>query len=45
VSDGPDPPQIDVSLARRLIDSQFPQWSRLPSRDRFRAELGDAHDR
>ena len=26
----PDPPAIDVSLARRLIDSQFPQWSDLP---------------
>jgi aminoglycoside phosphotransferase (APT) family kinase protein len=26
VSDNP----IDVSLARRLIDSQFPQWSQLP---------------
>ena len=23
-------PAIDVSLARRLIDSQFPQWSQLP---------------
>jgi aminoglycoside phosphotransferase (APT) family kinase protein len=26
----PGPPTIDVSLARRLIDSQFPQWSDLP---------------
>ena len=26
----PDPPVIDVSLARRLIDGQFPQWSHLP---------------
>ncbi|HEX7300163.1 MAG TPA: aminoglycoside phosphotransferase family protein [Solirubrobacteraceae bacterium] len=26
----PDRDAIDVSLARRLIDSQFPQWSRLP---------------
>jgi aminoglycoside phosphotransferase (APT) family kinase protein len=26
----PDAPVIDVSLARRLIDSQFPQWSHLP---------------
>jgi aminoglycoside phosphotransferase (APT) family kinase protein len=26
----PLPPAIDVSLARRLIDSQFPQWSHLP---------------
>ena len=26
----PGPPVIDVSLARRLIDSQFPQWSHLP---------------
>jgi aminoglycoside phosphotransferase (APT) family kinase protein len=26
------PPVIDVSLARRLIDSQFPQWSHLPIR-------------
>jgi aminoglycoside phosphotransferase (APT) family kinase protein len=25
-----DAPAIDVSLARRLIDSQFPQWSDLP---------------
>src|SRR5512132_3413606 len=25
-------PPIDVSLARRLIDSQFPQWSHLPIR-------------
>jgi aminoglycoside phosphotransferase (APT) family kinase protein len=25
-------PAIDVSLARRLIDSQFPQWSHLPIR-------------
>jgi aminoglycoside phosphotransferase (APT) family kinase protein len=25
-----DPPVIDVSLARRLIDSQFPRWSHLP---------------
>src|SRR3954469_14865104 len=25
-----DPPPIDAALARRLIDSQFPQWSRLP---------------
>jgi aminoglycoside phosphotransferase (APT) family kinase protein len=25
----PAPPAIDVSLARRLIDSQFPQWSHL----------------
>ena len=25
-----DPPPIDVALARRLIDSQFPQWSQLP---------------
>jgi aminoglycoside phosphotransferase (APT) family kinase protein len=23
-------PEIDASLARRLIDSQFPQWSQLP---------------
>jgi aminoglycoside phosphotransferase (APT) family kinase protein len=30
VSDAPDPPVIDVSLARRLVDSQFPQWSDLP---------------
>jgi aminoglycoside phosphotransferase (APT) family kinase protein len=30
VSDGRDLPQIDVSLARRLIDSQFLQWSSLP---------------
>jgi aminoglycoside phosphotransferase (APT) family kinase protein len=26
----PDVSTIDVSLARRLIDSQFPQWSDLP---------------
>jgi aminoglycoside phosphotransferase (APT) family kinase protein len=26
----PDPPVIDVPLARQLIDSQFPQWSDLP---------------
>ncbi len=26
----PDPPAIDVALARRLIDGQFPQWSDLP---------------
>jgi aminoglycoside phosphotransferase (APT) family kinase protein len=26
----PDPLVIDASLARRLIDSQFPQWSHLP---------------
>jgi aminoglycoside phosphotransferase (APT) family kinase protein len=25
-----DPPVIDVSLARRLVDSQFPRWSQLP---------------
>jgi aminoglycoside phosphotransferase (APT) family kinase protein len=25
----PDPPVIDVSLARRLVASQFPQWSHL----------------
>jgi aminoglycoside phosphotransferase (APT) family kinase protein len=25
----PDPPAIDVALARRLIDGQFPQWSDL----------------
>jgi aminoglycoside phosphotransferase (APT) family kinase protein len=25
-----DPPVIDASLARRLIDSQFPQWAHLP---------------
>jgi aminoglycoside phosphotransferase (APT) family kinase protein len=34
VSDAPDTPTpapaIDVSLARRLIDGQFPQWSELP---------------
>jgi aminoglycoside phosphotransferase (APT) family kinase protein len=27
-----DPPTIDASLARRLIDSQFPQWSDLAIR-------------
>jgi aminoglycoside phosphotransferase (APT) family kinase protein len=26
----PDPPVIDVYLARRLIDGQFPRWSHLP---------------
>jgi aminoglycoside phosphotransferase (APT) family kinase protein len=26
----PDAPAIDAGLARRLIDSQFPQWSHLP---------------
>jgi len=29
---------IDVSLVRRLIDSQFPQWKELanePARDRY----------
>jgi aminoglycoside phosphotransferase (APT) family kinase protein len=26
----PDPPVIDAALARRLVDSQFPQWSHLP---------------
>jgi aminoglycoside phosphotransferase (APT) family kinase protein len=26
----PDPPVIDAPLARRLIESQFPQWSHLP---------------
>ena len=26
----PDRRTIDASLARRLIDSQFPQWSALP---------------
>jgi hypothetical protein len=25
-----DPQTIDVALARRLVDSQFPQWSSLP---------------
>jgi aminoglycoside phosphotransferase (APT) family kinase protein len=25
-----EPPEIDVSLARRLVDSQFPEWSALP---------------
>jgi aminoglycoside phosphotransferase (APT) family kinase protein len=26
----PGPPAIDASLARRLVDSQFPHWSHLP---------------
>jgi aminoglycoside phosphotransferase (APT) family kinase protein len=30
VAHTPDRSTIDVSLARRLIDSQFPQWSGLP---------------
>jgi aminoglycoside phosphotransferase (APT) family kinase protein len=28
-----DPTRIDAALARRLIDSQFPQWSELPIRE------------
>jgi aminoglycoside phosphotransferase (APT) family kinase protein len=27
-----EPPVIDAALARRLVDSQFPQWSELPVR-------------
>jgi aminoglycoside phosphotransferase (APT) family kinase protein len=27
---GMEPPVIDAALARRLVDSQFPQWSELP---------------
>jgi aminoglycoside phosphotransferase (APT) family kinase protein len=30
MSDGDEIPVIDARLARRLIDSQFPQWSDLP---------------
>jgi aminoglycoside phosphotransferase (APT) family kinase protein len=29
-SASPDPPVIDAALARRLVDSQFPQWWHLP---------------
>jgi aminoglycoside phosphotransferase (APT) family kinase protein len=30
MADGPDRDEIDAALARRLVDSQFPQWSHLP---------------
>ena len=30
IDDERSPPAIDVSVARRLIDSQFPRWSHLP---------------
>lgn len=36
------PPAIDAGLARRLADTQFPQWAGLPLRVRLLAERDQA---